>query len=125
MHYVRLKDKKLVDELENVSAEILRNTVYLETKPIAELALHRVVDKKPPASKKGEFKDSAIWETVIELGRKISSVLPPIIFFTVNIDDFYNKGVTPHVPHRALAAEGAQYNVIIISDLIEIRNSLP
>lgn len=108
-----LHDKGLVNELEDMSTQILNKTFFLETDEIADSALWRVANKRPPASKKREFKDCAIWESVLALGSQIYSSGKKIVYFTVNTDDYLDKSRTPHQPHGNIISEATTKGVTL------------
>ena len=101
----KLDDKDLVNELEHIADEILVRTQFVTTDEIANSALWRVANKKPPASKKREFKDCAIWETALAIGSGINGSGKKIVFFTVNTDDYLDKSRTPQVLHGTILSE--------------------
>jgi hypothetical protein len=107
----RLDDKGLVEELEHIADEILSKTQFITTDEIANSALWRVANKKPPASKKREFKDCAIWETALAIGSGINGSGNKIVFFTVNTDDYIDKSRTPQVMYGNILSEATSIGV--------------
>lgn len=107
----RLDDKGLVNELEHIADEILSRTHFITTDEIANSALWRVAHKRPPASKKREFKDCAIWETALAIGSSIHGSGNKIVFFTVNTDDYIDKSRTPQVLHGNILSEATTIGV--------------
>lgn len=121
-----ISHKGLVTVFQNLAENILSKTYFLETAEIAELALIRISDKLPPASKKNEFKDCAIWETVLKLSRDIYVFDKENhqIFFTVNTDDFFDKGRTPNRFYPQLMIEAAMSNLACCSTVNEVNDKL-
>lgn len=85
---------KLDSELQNIALSIIRRTKFLKIdSEISFNALRRVEQKDPPAQRKNEFKDCTIWETMLELNRKLNScsLNQKRIFYTINTEDFCDK----------------------------------
>ena len=108
----KLNDKGFTNELEKIGDGILNNSYFLKTDTISDSALWRVAQKRPPASKKQEFKDCAIWETVISIALSIQGSGMKLVYFTVNTDDYIDKSRTPKAPYSIIASEAAAYNII-------------
>ncbi|MCG9880750.1 MAG: hypothetical protein MH472_09150, partial [Bacteroidia bacterium] len=106
-----LENKGLVNELEHIADEILSKTHFITTEEIANSALWRVANKRPPALKKREFKDCAIWETVLSIGSKINGSGNKLVFFTVNTDDYIDKSRTTQVLHSNILSEATTIGV--------------
>ncbi|MBO6573164.1 MAG: DUF4935 domain-containing protein [Balneola sp.] len=120
-----IHDKQLVEDLERLADDIITKTYFIETEEIADKALQRVSLKKAPASKKNEFKDCAVWETMILLSERINSVSLPEdehnkIFYSVNTDDFVDKSREPRLFHRSLLTEAAAVDFSCCSTLNEV-----
>ena len=84
----------LDSELQNIALAIIGKTQFLKiNSEISFNALRRVVQKDPPAQRKNEFKDCAIWETMLELNRKLNSLglIQKRVFYTINTEDFCDK----------------------------------
>lgn len=109
----KLDDKGLVNELERIADDILSRTQFVMTDEIANAALWRVANKFPPASKKQEFKDCAIWETALAIGSGVSGSGSgnKVVFFTVNAEDFIDKSRTPQVWHGKILSEATTIGV--------------
>lgn len=107
----KINDKGLVVELENICNGILSKTVFLNTNSISDNALWRVAQKKPPASKKQEFKDCAIWETVLSVSTQVQSHGKKVVFFTVNTDDYIDKSRNPKIPYANIISEAVSHGV--------------
>jgi hypothetical protein len=104
-------DKGLVAELEKIADGICQSSIFLTTDSIAQNALTRVKNKLPPSAKKPEFKDCAIWETVLDLASQVQFAGLNFVFLTVNTDDYVDKGRTPRKIHGNLISEAVTYNV--------------
>lgn len=124
-------NKDLVQSFEALAESILSKTIFLQTNEIANNALERVRDKKPPASKKQEFKDCSVWETILKLSRDIHAVETNNlqVFYTVNTDDFVDKSREPRRFHAALLTEASFSNLNCCSNVEEVnvrlRKSVP
>lgn len=84
----------LDSELQNIALSIIRKTKFLKIdSEISFNALRRVEQKDPPARRKNEFKDCAIWETMLELNRKLiyCGLNQKRVFYTINTEDFCDK----------------------------------
>lgn len=121
-----IHDKNLVQSFEALADNILSKTIFLETEEIANCALERVRDKKPPASKKQEFKDCTVWETVLKLSRDIYTIEKEKIqvFYTVNTDDFIDKSREPRTFHTTLLTEASLSNLNCCANTNEINSRL-
>lgn len=109
-----IQDKSLVNTLDILANSILSKTLFIKTEEVANNALERVKKKLPPSKKKAEFKDCTIWETVLYLSREIYKIdtVNKQAFFTVNVEDFVNKSLTPPIFHHLLTTEAAESNLI-------------
>lgn len=119
-----LYNKMLVRDLDILSQSILAKTIFLETSEIANDSLVRVANKLPPASKKQEFKDCAVWETMKLVSQKIESAKTTSdsynkVFYTVNTDDFLDRSRIPNVFHRELLTEAAVLDFICCKQVDE------
>ena len=77
---------------------------------MANATLVRAALGEPPAHKKHEIKDTAIWETMLQLCKEINTVVPTIpvrAFYTVNTDDFADKSVSPNRFNSKLLGEAS------------------
>ena len=86
-----IADKGLAHSLMSIAKNIAEKTTYLfEDGSIAYNALHRTKEKNPPAGVKNEFKDCAIWETMLRLSELVESVdsTKCRVFYTTNVKDF-------------------------------------
>lgn len=124
-----LHDKNLVNDLEKLAESIINNTYFIETAEIAEKALERVSLKRPPANKKNEFKDCAVWETMLLISERIEATKIATdnylkIFYTVNTDDFIDKSRTPKIFHGALLTEASIVDLVCCQNLKEIKSIL-
>ncbi len=117
-----LHDKALVQSLEALADSILSKTIFLQTNEIANDALERVRDKRPPASKKQEFKDCTVWETTLRLSRSIYAIetVNQQVFYTVNTDDFVDKSREPKIFNGVLLTEASLSNLVCCSNLTEV-----
>ncbi len=97
-------------KLNDIAEQISQKTLFIEaTEQLAFSALTRVRQKDPPAQKKQEFKDCAIWETALSVCKRISALnqVPyKIVFMTVNVADFCNKNdkTLPFIPKLLMEA---------------------
>jgi hypothetical protein len=119
-----LHDKGLLQELENIVDQILSKTIFLNTDTISESALWRVTQRRPPASKKQEFKDCAIWETAISVGSRIQGQGNKFVFFTVNTDDYMDKSRTPKIIHNAINSEAVTYEIQFVMSFNDAHSEL-
>lgn len=121
-----IHDKMLVQSFETLANNILSKTIFIETEEIANKALKRVEHKLPPASKKQEFKDCAVWETIIKLSRDIYAVeqTQKQVFFTVNTNDFIDKSREPRQFHGSLLSEASMSNLVCCYKFDEVNLSL-
>ena len=108
-----ISNKDLVSNLEILADSIISRTIFIQTDEIAGSALDRVANKRPPSKKKPEFKDCAVWETVLKLSRDIYTIdnVHDQVFYTVNTDDFVDKSREPKQIHGELLAEAALSNL--------------
>jgi len=117
-------DKGLIAELEKIADGICQASTYLTTDEIAQNALIRVSNKQPPSAKKPEFKDCAIWETVLDVADKVKSYGLKFVYLTVNTEDYLDKARTPHRVHGSLIAEAITYNIHLEMKFIEAYNKI-
>lgn len=120
----KLDDKTLVVELEKIAVEILNKTIFLSTESISDAALWRVAQKKAPASKKQEFKDCAIWETVLSIGDAVNGKGKKAVYFTVNTDDYVDKSRTPKVPYGSIVSEAISKNIKFVLTFTDAYNEI-
>jgi hypothetical protein len=120
----QLDDKGLVAELENIAVEILNKTFFLNTDTISDNALWRVAQKKAPASKKQEFKDCAIWETVLSLASIIQGNGVKVVYFTVNTDDYLDKSRNPNIPYSSINSEAVSHNISFSTTFVSAYNNI-
>jgi len=99
---IAIGDKGLSYEFEKIADDILRKTMLLDTDSVSNNALWRVAAKKAPASKKQEFKDCAIWETVLSVACAVQNSGMKMVFITVNTDDYLDKSKTPKAPYNTI-----------------------
>ncbi|MFA6082833.1 PIN domain-containing protein [Mucilaginibacter sp.] len=105
-------NKGLVNEFESIADGILDNSIFLNTEKIANAALNRVAAKSPPSKKKPEFKDCAIWETVLDLAATIQPSGKKVVFFTVNTEDYVDKSRAPQlVIHSNIMSEAVTFGI--------------
>lgn len=119
-----LHDKRLLHDLEILAHSVLDKTIFLATDEIANNALIRVCNKQPPANKKNEFKDCAVWETMKLVSELIENTKTPAdsfqkVFYTVNTDDFIDKSREPRIFHGQLLSEASMLNFICCKDIDE------
>lgn len=124
-----ISDKNLLEDLERLADDILSRTIFIETEEIADKALDRVSLKRAPANKKNEFKDCAVWETMILVSERINEVNQPDdnynkIFYSVNTDDFIDKSREPKIFYATLLSEASVVDLICCSNLIEVDSKL-
>lgn len=110
-----LANYKVEDLLVAISRNIIHKMYFIKQSDIANAALTRVANKKAPASKKQEFKDCAIWETMLALCSHINTRVYPVtspkkIFFTTNIEDFIDKAKTPRDFYTQLQREATSHH---------------
>lgn len=95
----------------NIVDDIISKTVFIQKDEIAPLWLDRIVNKKTPLRRKGEYKDAAIWSTCISVANKIDASSNPenVIFFSSNKNDYYEAGTTNF--SRDIQTECSSYNI--------------
>lgn len=106
-----LTDKGFVEELVRIAVEITQKTHFITIDKIAGDALRRVAQKAPPSKKKPEFKDCAIWETVLDLSVLSRPYGHTCVYFTVNIEDYANRTHTPPIVLYQIASEAVTSGV--------------
>lgn len=114
-------------ELQSIALAIIDKTYFLKVdKDIAFNALQRVKMKQPPAKKKNEFKDCAIWETMLSLCRNINMVNPTNnnVFYTVNTEDFCCLKNEQKVFIYELTAEAVTNNFSCCNNINDVLNYL-
>lgn len=119
-----LHNKRLLFDLEILAQSVLSKTIFLETDEIANNSLVRICNKLPPANKKNEFKDCAVWETMRLVSELIENTKAPTdsfekVFYTVNTDDFIDKSREPKIFHGQLLSEASILNFICCKDINE------
>ncbi len=98
-----LVDKSLSENLHDIAQSIFSKTIFLtEDASIASDALNRTINNIPPAGVKKEFKDCAIWATMIRLAELTNKINPSLskVFYTVNFEDFCEKNNPEKILHR-------------------------
>ena len=82
--------------LTNIVDDILSKTFFIQKDEIAPIWLDRIVNRKTPLKRKGEYKDAAIWSTCISIADKIdaSNHHENVVFFSSNKNDYYEAGTT-------------------------------
>lgn len=88
---IPLVGQDLEDKLITMAESIVEKTYFLEVdENLSFNALKRVIAKTPPAKKKTEFKDCAIWETMVRLATLLNATGSSLnkVFYTVNTEDF-------------------------------------
>lgn len=112
---IDLASFKVEDWLLRICSNIISKIYFIEQSAIASAALTRVANKIAPASKKQEFKDCAIWETMLALCSNINARVNPTtspkkIFFTTNIEDFVDKAKMPKDFYTQLQGEASSHH---------------
>lgn len=104
--------------------DIIQKTTFIQKDEIAPIWLDRIVNKKTPLRRKGEYKDAAIWSTCISLADKIeaSSVPENVIFFSSNINDYYEAGT--RTLSRDILAECTSYNITFSINFAEVDSNI-
>ena len=104
--------------------DIIQKTTFIQKDEIAPLWLDRIVYKKTPLKRKGEYKDAAIWSTCLAIADKIDAVSNPenIIFFSSNVNDYYEVG-TRNLS-RDIQTECSSYNIRFTINFDETANDL-
>ncbi|NDP22295.1 MAG: DUF4935 domain-containing protein [Paludibacter sp.] len=118
-------DKNLTEDLISLAESIILKTIFIETNDIANKALDRVSYRRPPANKKNEFKDCAVWETMYLVCDKINQTKLQtdnynFVFYTVNTDDFIDKSREPKIFHGSLLSEASVVNMICCQKTEEV-----
>lgn len=108
----------------NIVEDILSKTIFIEKKEIAPLWLDRIVLKKTPLKRKGEYKDAAIWCTCLSLSEKIaiSGDNDSVLFFSSNVNDYYEAGTKNF--NRDISTECSMYNIFFGINFTEISSKL-
>lgn len=125
-----INPKSVKDHILDMARTIVKKTIFLEVdKEVAFNALERITNKRPPSNaaknSKAEFKDCAIWETMLELSRKINStgIQKTKLFFTTNIDDFCTKN-TGFPFASLLITEATTLNFVCCKSMQEVSTIL-
>lgn len=118
-------NKNLLEDLRLMADSIILKTTFLDTPEIANKALERLSLKKAPASKKNEYKDCAVWESMYLVCEKINNTKVAgdnfsFVFYTVNPNDFIDKSREPKQFHGTLLAEAAVVNMICCQKVEEV-----
>lgn len=123
---VPLYDKNLVNTFELIADQIIEKTIFLDTESVANDALQRIALKRPPGSKKQEFKDCTIWETSISVAKLVAVLGVPnrTIFYTVNTADFADKSREPILFQNILISEAVVANLDCCLKLDDVRSIL-
>lgn len=121
-----LVDKHIDTLLNQLLLSVISKTHFLELEEKhSHSALQRVRTNTPPAGKKQEFKDCAIWETSLGLFREIAAIRQDLnnVFYTVNIDDFCvvnkNNNTVQFLFH--LVSEATTFNFNCCKTISEVR----
>ena len=120
---------KVEDLLLGICSNIINKMYYIEQSAIANAALTRVANKKAPACKKQEFKDCAIWETMLALCSHINARISPAaspkkIFFTTNIEDFIDKAKMPKDFYIQLQKEAESHHFQCSYKITDVKKNL-
>lgn len=123
---ISLTGKQLTETFEIIADQILSKTIFVQTETIANDALQRVAQKKPPGSKKPEFKDCAIWETSLSISAKAFAKATGrrTVFFTVNTDDYVDKGRTPKTLFGTLITDAVTASLDCVLTFNETHDSI-
>ena len=103
-----LTGKGLDVSLYRLVKDILDKTFFMSyDKEIAYDALQRTSGKTPPAGVKEEFKDCAIWSTMVFFSKEMNTIDAGKVkvFYTKNTEDFCVKNSDPPIYLHALTAE--------------------
>lgn len=124
-----IHDKNLLTDLGRLADDIITKTHFIQTDEIANKALKRVELKIPPASKKNEFKDCSVWETMVLLSERINAVNSDTdifnkIFYSVNTDDFVDKSRAEKRFYANLLTESSMMDFICCSKLDEVNTRI-
>ncbi len=108
-----ITNKNLLMNFEALVDNIISKTIFIRTDEIANIALERVRDKRPPSKKKPEFKDCAIWETALNLSMGIHAVDAAThqVFCSTNTEDYVDKSKVPPIFNGILTTEAAASNL--------------
>lgn len=105
-----LKSYSLESYFSDIAEVIIDKILFIkEEETFRNLAHTRVIDKVPPALKKGEYKDCLIWETFVNLLRERKSYDKFNFFFSSNKDDYCELQNTNEL-HPSLVNETESYN---------------
>lgn len=103
-----LTGKGIEQNLLKMVKEIIDSTFFMKyDKEIAYDALQRTSGKQPPAGVKEEFKDCAIWSTMVVFCKEMNTIDPslPKVFYTKNTEDFCIKNSEPPIYLHSLTSE--------------------
>lgn len=123
----------LEQHLEDLAFEILNNTHFLNAQEASYGAILRVAEERAPAKKKAkqEVKDCAIWETMCMLSEGIQRLENEEkvqrfkrVFYTVNTDDFVDKGKEPRQFFNTLITEAVSKGFGCALSFVEVYNKL-
>lgn len=103
-----LTGKGLETHLYQMVKDIVDKTYFIAyDKEIAYDALQRTSGKTPPAGVKEEFKDCAIWSTMVVFSKEMNTIgeNKQKVFYTKNTEDFCIKKSDPPIFLHALTSE--------------------
>ncbi len=84
-----LKSYSLESYFSDIAEAVINKVIFIkEEECFRNLAHSRVIDKTPPAHKKGEYKDCLIWETFLSLLKNRSSFEKYNFFLSSNKRDY-------------------------------------
>ncbi|MGK7392876.1 MAG: PIN domain-containing protein [Candidatus Cyclobacteriaceae bacterium M2_1C_046] len=110
---VSLKKYKIENYFADIAGNIISKIYFVEEEPLRNSAHIRLIDKIPPAAKKGEYKDCIIWETYYKI---ISELKSRVSFFISSNKDDYCDGSNTEEFHPLLKDEiDTKNNYFIIS----------
>lgn len=107
-HSEPLIGKGLEQHLFKLVKDIIDETYYMAyDKEIAYDALQRTSGKTPPAGVKEEFKDCAIWSTMVVFSKEMNTIdaTKTKVFYTKNTEDFCERNSDPPIYLHALTSE--------------------
>ncbi len=104
--------------------DILSKTIFIEKNDIAPVWLDRIVAKKTPLKRKGEYKDAAIWCTCLSLAEKtyFDTESENMLFFSSNVNDYYEAGSKNF--NRDILTECSTYNMFFGINFTEINSKI-
>ncbi len=114
--------------LKDIALNIAEYTRFICYEDVTDATVLRAALKQPPAHKKHEIKDCAVWETMLQVCHDINTVVktcPKRVFYTVNTDDFADKSRTTPTYMSVLLSEATLLDFDCALTIDEVNGLLP